>query len=207
MASLPQDRSAVPLGFTGLASLVSDVDGLIATAKKTAASRSSNQAGAPAHSGAAGGAPVSSRPSVAQTSEPRPTAAWFWGTVAVVVAVALTAVVFNNNASPTPSSQPSDAARTHVPTAREEQLPPVGVKRELSAPEILYCVSEYIRLEAARDIVSTPSDVDRYNKLVRDYSSRCVNSQYRRSVLESVQRQVEANRTSLQIDGIARFQR
>jgi len=145
-----------------------------------------------------------------------------WGTVAVLFVLWLIAVASKNDASSTASpsytgsgttteaygaAQQSGAAGIRVSATQAEQPPPVGTNRVLGAPEIRYCLSEDIRLEAARDVVSTDAEVGRFNALVSEYNSRCGNYQYRRSVFESVQRQVEANRASLQIDGIARFQR
>ena len=88
-----------------------------------------------------------------------------------------------------------------------EQLPPVGPDRVLDAAQIRYCLSEDIRLDAARDVVSADADVDRFNSMINDYNSRCASYRYRRQVFESVQREVQSNRTSLQAEGVARFQR
>jgi hypothetical protein len=86
-------------------------------------------------------------------------------------------------------------------------MPPLGADRVLGAAQIRYCLSEDIRLEAARDAVSVDADVDRFNAMIEDYNTRCSNYRYRREVFESVQRQVQANRMALQTEGIARFRR
>jgi hypothetical protein len=86
-------------------------------------------------------------------------------------------------------------------------MPPLGADRVLGAAQIRYCLSEDIRLEAARDVVSVNADVDRFNAMIEDFNTRCSNYRYRREVFESVQRQVQANRTALQAEGIARFRR
>lgn len=229
MAPLPADRSPVPLGFAGLASLVSDVDGLIATIKKTAAVRSAGGAASGTLSRKGGTADGPSRTPASVNPKAGSTSAWVWGTVGVLFLLWLIAVASNNSgksstspsyagsgAAPSTTTKPYEATPSTQQTAslpaqasatQAEQVPPIGTNRVLGAAEIRYCLSEDIRLEAARDTVSANDDVERFNAMVNDYNRRCGNYQYRPSVFQSIQRQVEANRTSLQIDGIARFQR
>ena len=86
-------------------------------------------------------------------------------------------------------------------------MPPTGPDRVLDAAQIRYCLSEDIRLEAARDVVNADADVNRFNSMINDFNSRCANYRYRRQVFESVQREVQSNKASLQAEGVARFQR
>jgi hypothetical protein len=106
----------------------------------------------------------------------------------------------------TPAGQPPYTS-SQVATSAIEQIPPTGQDRVLDAAQIRYCLSEDIRLEAARDVATTGAAVERFNSMIDDFNARCTGYRYRRQVFESVQRQVQANRTSLQAAGIARFHR
>ena len=55
--------------------------------------------------------------------------------------------------------------------------PSVGTSNVLSIQEIRYCVREKIRIEAIRNILSN-SLIDKYNKIVNDYNSRCGRYKY-----------------------------
>jgi hypothetical protein len=88
-----------------------------------------------------------------------------------------------------------------------EQLPPIGPDRVLNAAQIRYCLSEKVRIDAARDAVNNNADIRQFNLMINDYNARCGSYRYHRQVFESVQRDVQARGTSLQAEGIARFQR
>jgi len=88
-----------------------------------------------------------------------------------------------------------------------EQLPPIGTDRVLDRAQIRYCLSEDIRLEAARTVATADVDVERFNSMINDFNARCSSYQYRRQVFDSVQREVQSSRASLQVEGVARFQR
>ena len=217
MPSDTPNHSPVLTGFAGLSGLVSNVDDLIASATRRAdAARRRAAANAPAtdskESGERGPR-VFTAP--ASTSGNR---RWLWRAGAVLFVLWLIAFSSNNSgpgtsapaagsartASPSASSQPSAFEPSSAAT---EQMPPLGADRVLGAAQIRYCLSEDIRLEAARDAVSVDAEVDRFNAMIEDYNTRCSNYRYRREVFESVQRQVQANRMALQTEGIARFRR
>ena len=77
----------------------------------------------------------------------------------------------------------------------------------LSRDEIRYCRSENVRLQAMElEVDGTNSaHVDLFNRYVDDYNGRCGNFQYREGELESVQREVDAERARLSIEGAARI--
>jgi hypothetical protein len=102
--------------------------------------------------------------------------------------------------SPAPTPPPATAPAAEI-------LPPVGSSLTLSRDQIRYCLSEDIRLEAARAAVDSYSqfDVSRFNSMITDYNNRCSNFRYRQGSLESVRVEVEANRYQLQTAGAARF--
>ena len=224
MPSERQNPSSTTTGFAGLSNLASDVDDLIASAtKRAAAVRRRAAAGATASSGSSS-KQSDQRGEQTFTASPSPgsTRRWLWGAGAVLIVIWLIALG-SNSSGPSPvtpvSSPPASVSGIGTPAGerspvssspsqgRMEQLPPVGPDRVLDAAQIRYCLSEDIRLDAARDVVSADADVDRFNSMINDYNSRCASYRYRRQVFESVQREVQSNRTSLQAEGVARFQR
>jgi hypothetical protein len=223
---MPSERenASSTTGFGGLSNLASDVDDLIASAtKRAAAARRRAAAGANASSGSSskqsderGQQTFTASPSTGSSGR------WLLGAGAVLVVLWLIAVA-SNNSGPSPvtpvSSPPSSVPGIGIPMDQQspvsrspskggiEELPPIGPDRVLDAAQIRYCLSEDIRLEAARNVANADADVDRFNSMINDFNSRCANYRYRRQVFESVQREVQSKRASLQAEGIARFQR
>jgi hypothetical protein len=73
----------------------------------------------------------------------------------------------------------------------------------LDEPEIRYCLSQKIRIEGARSMVSNGAEyqVARFNVLVDHYNSRCSNFRYRQSVMDRVRPEVETRRWNLYLEG------
>ena len=96
-----------------------------------------------------------------------------------------------------------------VPHQSIEDKPPIGTNHVLGVAQIRYCLSENIRLEAAKGALNNymETDVDRFNAMVADYNSRCSEFRYRRGTLESAQSEVERNRRALEAEGRSRFAR
>jgi hypothetical protein len=224
MPSERENPSSTTTGFAGLSNLASDVDDLIASAtKRAAAARRRAAAGATASSGSSS-KQSDERGQQTFTASPSPgsTRRWLWGAGAVLVVLWLIALA-SNSSGPTPvtpvSRPPRSVSGTGTPAGQQspvssspsngriEQLPPIGPDRVLDAAQIRYCLSEDIRLEAAREVVNADADVNRFNSMINDFNTRCANYRYRRQVFESVQREVQSNRASLQAEGVARFQR
>jgi len=88
-----------------------------------------------------------------------------------------------------------------------EQVPPIGSDHVLGTAQIRYCLAEDIRLEAARDGVRADAEIDRFNSMVEDFNSRCASYRYRRQEFEAVKRQVEADRSLLEVEGLGRLGR
>lgn len=89
----------------------------------------------------------------------------------------------------------------------DEQKPPVGRNNVLSNSQIRYCLAEKIRLDASESAINKylDADVDRFNKYVSEYNSRCGEFRYRQGTLERARRDVEPYRNKLQSEGRARF--
>lgn len=103
---------------------------------------------------------------------------------------------------PTPS-------RPDVPRRPIEVMPPVGTYHVLDTVQIRYCLSESIRIEAARTAVNNhiESDVDQFNAMTADYNSRCGQFRYRRGSIESAKSDIEPYRSVLEAEGRRRFAR
>jgi hypothetical protein len=242
-----QDDKPTAVGFAGLSSLVSDVDGLIAKVTTRANAQSAGKRAdiaATANRPGLEGQGFAGRAQRAAGS-PRRTIRWLLGTAAAVIVLWLIVIASDQSSSKVPSagppvptggtgltvaspqpgaavssSQPGEAAGIVVPSATgsqevsqappdpsSEQVPPVGTGIALSASQVRYCLAEKIRLEAARDIVEAESVVDQFNAMVDDYNGRCGNYRYSAEVFESLQQSVEANKATLQAEGIARVRR
>jgi hypothetical protein len=196
---------------------------LIASAtKRAAAARRRAAAGTTASSGSSSKQSDERGQQTFTASPSGSTRRWLWGAGAVLFVLWLIGFAANSSGpSPvTPVTTPSSSvpgvgapAGQQSPVSsspakgRMEQLPPIGPDRVLEAAQIRYCLSEDIRLEAARNVANADTDVDRFNSMINDYNSRCASYRYRRQVYESVQREVQSNRASLQAEGVARFQR
>ena len=219
-------------GFAGLSSLVSDVNEEVTSALETTAGRPG-----PSQVGD-GGASTATAPPGATSAQPAagtqyqqpgsPSAIiglsgakWLLGIGAVIGAIWLLSSGSNHQPAPRPSvvaSAPTGPRSAIVeapqytpplPPARlTEEMPPVGTNNVLGNAQLRYCLSEDIRLGAAKSTVNgyNEPDVDRFNSMVTDYNIRCGQFRYRRGLLESVRAEVEANRSSLEVQGRARFQ-
>ena len=104
-----------------------------------------------------------------------------------------------------PQSSPAPAARTpSTLQSREVQYekPPGGTNNVLSVPQICWCISEDIRIEAMRDVANTDAGVEEFNRIVNDFNSRCGSYRYREGSLERAKRIVEAHRSEIMAEAI-----
>ncbi len=229
MASKEEQRKAVPdKGFGGLMSMASNVDAIVTILDEQKSDQSLG--GIPA-----GSTPLPPQGSPAeipkakgssqfyQGTAPRPSAItpkgkWLLGIGAAIGVIWLLASI-NNSSLPGRSQQaPGQFTPTIAPPFDQldgrtnrpaEEIPPVGTKLVLGPAQIRYCLSEDIRIEAARTALNNylESDVDRFNAMIGDYNSRCSDFRYRSGSLESAKTLVERNRPTLEAEGRARFLR
>ena len=211
-------------GFAGLMSMASNVDTIVTIVDKQKPDQTR------------GGIPPGSTPPPPQkpaAEEPKgksefyqgvsprpsaitPTGKWLLGICAAIGVIWLLSSL-NNPSSPVRSQQtpgqftPTAAApfnqfdgRANPPA---EEVPPVGTDLVLGLAQIRYCLSEDIRIDAARAVLNNylNSDIDRFNAMVDDYNSRCVAYRYRSGSLETARTLVERNRQTLEVEGRARF--
>jgi uncharacterized protein YeeX (DUF496 family) len=81
--------------------------------------------------------------------------------------------------------------------------PPVGDNNVLEVEQIQYCLAQDIRLSAAQSKRnnSSQSQTEIFNKMVKDYNSRCVNYRYRENDMNIAKQEVERFRSKLQTEG------
>ncbi len=99
------------------------------------------------------------------------------------------------------------AARSETPQRPTEERPQEGKNLVLAVAQIRYCLAEDIRIEASKNAINDRSDdqINRYNMTIEDYNSRCGQYRYRTGALESARRDIEPYRTRLQAEGRSRF--
>ena len=141
-----------------------------------------------------------------------------WGIAGVIGFAVLISNSGDWNSPPTsrdaPPSLSAPAAESQAPTPSETlpvasstagvEKPPVGRDEVLGAPQIRYCITERIRIDAVESVINNAYDheVDRFNALVNDYNSRCGKFRYRGDDVERVRR--ELNPASAAIASAAR---
>lgn len=230
-----KEKQTASKGFSGLSSLVSDVDSAVANAKQ----ESARPSGADAESvpASAEEPDVEHQPNRSATSQPpdvSSTGKWLLGIAAVIgmlwlfssgsedknIPVPAKPRVASVPSSPTPLQIPSasvkdpfadlvvqERAPVQVSARPTEERPPVGTDNVLNYAQLRYCLSEDIRIGVAKTAVNSysESDVDRFNAMVNDYNSRCGQFRYRRGSLESVRSDIERYRSTLVAEGRSRF--
>lgn len=223
----PEDeKKEAGRGFAGLSSLVSDVDSAVTNAKQEAsrppAAASDSQPAPPNKEAETEHQPyqhTSSQPSGGSS-----TGKWLLGIGGVIIVLWLISSGSGSKSIPsktrvepsipvTPTKtepQVPDWARlepAQVPSRPTEERPPIGTNNVLNYAQLRYCLSEDIRIGAARTAVNNyiESDVDRFNAMVADYNSRCGQFRYRRGSLESARSDVERFRSTLEAEGRRRF--
>jgi hypothetical protein len=108
--------------------------------------------------------------------------------------------------TPSGSTAPAYPPSPRTYASNEEQVPPFGSGMTLNQAQILYCLSQDVRLSAWQGAVNKYSEnsVDAFNAAVNDYNARCSNSRYRNGTLESIRAEVEGNRRVLVSQGVAK---
>lgn len=213
------------MGYGGLSAMVSDVDALIAEAKRAAPAR------------AAGAGRTASAPRQSPSSGSRAVKALGIGLAGAALTIWIASLLGSQDGASAPpsTSAPSQSlARTtpppsasaaqvasatgparlaprrsessrELPASALEERPPAGSDLVFTAAQIRYCLSEDIRLESARDVALSNQDISRFNSMISDYNGRCGNYRYRPGVLESVREAVQPFTATLRAEGRARF--
>jgi hypothetical protein len=199
----------VRVGFGGLSQLVSEVDEVLAVAATRAAAARTTAESTPA-----AGDPAPRSRGYIQPPSQKTGSGKTWIYVGGGVLALWLVSMFSNTSSPSTSGSPARASspssgtgstRTSTANTWTERMPPVGQTTPFDAAQIRYCLAEDVRLEAARDVANSDSDVDRFNAMINDYNSRCSSYRYRAGLLESLKRELQGRISDLRAEGIARF--
>ncbi len=215
-----QNDGTRPMGFAGLAAMVSNVDDIMKEEIKKAKANGNDRPPAPADV-----ATPAYTPAVAPTPQGQPHKItpsnegnkkgrnWIIGIIVVSV------VLWLANRDDRPSAPDYAATPTNSytpPPAPVEQpapqlsyvnkVPPMGKNNLLSRAQLRYCLAENIRLDAGRDDLHTKADLKRFNKFVADYNQRCASYRYRKQDLQDATWDVEQRKYEYEAEGRARFQ-
>lgn len=213
-------------GFSGLSSLASDVDEIVADSKRRNVQWEKHLALGRAkdtqqpHPGESAAKPRSAPP---RPSEPEPEVVvsgtsrtpasgssgvkWFWGLAGLGVLIWFfnvaqddsrrpNEVLSNTQPSPSPSYSLSQTPEAQI-SDLEFTKPPVGENNILSVVQIRWCLREDIRIEVLRPMPTTNSQIDQFNAVVADYNSRCGSYRYRERTLTRAQQEVERVRAQI----------
>lgn len=214
-----ENKEGAGQGFDGLSSMVSDVDSIVENARKSAHS-------APAPPSTPIPQPSPSTPrepsrggaiylTPTQPSGVAPVIKWILIIGGVLFLGSLIMSGSGNkksNASTSASgpsrSTPTGSTNTYTQSERfTEAMPSVGTNNVLNSAEIRYCIAESIRIDGANSAVDNydQGSVDRFNRMVNNYNSRCGQYRYRSGALESAKSAVEPYRSSLMAEGRRRI--
>ena len=219
-----------PVGFEGLARLVSDGSADLARlraftrkrtedARRPAPERGTDVGDRPSREGATGrGAGSTSQSPTSSKSS------GLWPLVGGLLVLVWVAIAINSDSqgsSPAPrTSRPQQPPPSAVPAptrpptpgrqplpavnnAWREERPAAGTGNILTREQLRYCLSESVRIDAADPVVNgnSQAEVDGFNRVVSDYNVRCSNFQYQVDQMQSVRAEVDGRRAQLQAEG------
>ncbi len=84
---------------------------------------------------------------------------------------------------------------------------PSSFSRVLDSNELCYCLSEKIRIDAAEKVYDrySQSSINKFNKMVDNYNSKCNNKQYYQKAWDKVNTYVQSKKYDLKEEGKALF--
>lgn len=205
-----------PVGFAGMAHMVSDADALLAAARRETA-QTAPPVVQPSVSPRA--EPPELKPLTASTSRWQFSYGWALGALTLFVFGVMlftdpTKQSVSVSSSPIPSPPPVPAPRVPPSPVPEpsgsytEEKPPIGKEHILTRAQLQYCLAENIRLEAGQLLIHDTNDagsVQQFNDSIDDYNSRCGEFRYQKSMMERAKQEVEQQRSSLQAEGTRRL--
>jgi hypothetical protein len=215
-------------GFSGLDTMLSDVDETIASVPEAKASEITNRDSNIEVSERGDGSGKSENTTSGGFST---SGKWLFG----IIAVAILFGILNNNEKrkgesatiykPAPAPTPSAAlAPVQVPSQRAQvnanpspaaqfvpdiEKPPVGTNLVLSEAQMRYCLTEKIKIASLKQVVNRyePNEVDDFNAMVSNYNSRCGSYRYREGTLDGVRSEVESRRVSIEREARRQWKR
>ena len=138
---------------------------------------------------------------------------WFFAIIGVVFLIWLVNQADGPSNTTRSSSSPSYSPPISKPSLNQStaqttkpginyQIPLVGRNNVLSITEIRWCSKESIRIEAMQNVNTTQKGINRFNRIVSDYNSRCGEYRYRQGNLSRAQRDVEPYRSQIVAEAI-----
>ncbi|MGS0741470.1 hypothetical protein ACVBEF_06500 [Glaciimonas sp. GG7] len=212
MNKKPNDGDAT--GFSGLDSMLSDVDDAIANAPSPKPPEQNSR-------GHAFEIDVHAGVSVSKPLSKWTVAKWLFG----IACVGLVIVVIANSKRDEVPAQPAAAApeaalvpaliearadSSQEPIAEQDmQAPPVGTGLMLNPSQIRYCLTEKIRIGLIKTVANQNSseEVDAVNGMVSDYNSRCSQFRYLQSTFDGVNADVESRRAATEYEAKGQWAR
>lgn len=219
MSSEDQKNNDKESGFSGLSSMVTDVDATIAGTKHTPppipSSNPSNVQVPAENKSQEAKSSLYQQPPVKPSSYPTVVMLMI-GIIGVVIFLVWVASLMDNRVTDVATSSPqptensassSDSLQAEISSRPYEEMPPFGTNLVLTTNQIHYCLAENIRLEASKDIANNniESDVIRFNAAVADYNNRCGQYRYRQSDLYNATSDIEPYRSLIESEGRSRF--
>ncbi len=224
MSSEDQKNNDKESGFSGLSSMVSDVDATIAATKHTpptlpTSQSSNNYVNAESQSSVT---EVKSKlyqqtpPKLSSYSAVEKWMIGIFGIFGLIIFLAWVTSLMDNRVtdlatygssqseSTTPASTLSQDGTSNRPF---EEEPPIGTNLVLTRNQINYCLAEYIRLEAYKVTATNnnESDFTSFNSTVADYNNRCGEYRYSQNDLSSATYAIEQYRSVIEAEGRSRF--
>lgn len=100
----------------------------------------------------------------------------------------------SNSSSPQPSTN-STSSNNYA-----EEKPPVGTDRVLTRNQVRYCTFQGKRLDYMRPLTQSQREVDKFNRLIGDYNSRCSSFRYRQGTRSSLEREASSRASVLRAE-------
>lgn len=132
---------------------------------------------------------------------------WFMWTGGIIILLIVVTAFSDKKKEVSPSyNSTNNNSTTPAYTSNYEEMPPIGNDITLTNNQIRFCLSEKIRIEAWETNVNTYSDisVNTFNKNVENFNIRCSSYRYKKYVMETVRREVEARRAELYAEGLSK---
>ena len=204
-------------GFSGLSSLVSDVDDDINNKKPPDFKKNTDHIkNKPANTNRPKTnifVSKENKNSKSKTASPTPqnpsSNNWIWIVLVIIVVIVIANSDNKTTSKPRYTDTSGNKYTSSTPKRPVEKKPSVGRNQVLNASNIRYCLAEKIRLDSAESVIDNYSkyDVNRFNSMISDYNSRCGEYRYRSGVLSRAKRDIKPYRSQYWAEGKLRFQK
>ncbi len=198
---MANDNDRNKKGFSGLVNLASDASSINDAITMSGSKEEVKPEMAPPPQQTAPSEPMRKATSSQQLTEPKDSGAnngnfvggCLLGIVFVICVIwELSGGKSNTSFTPPSSSNPEP----------QYTMPSFGTNNTLSVPEIRWCVREEMRIDAMRDVVTSDTAIDEFNRIVDDYNRRCISFRYQDGHLSRARRDMEPHRSKIIFEAI-----